>query len=672
MWNIISVILLVAELALLAFFVVGKFCRKKLNETFVFLGLVFLINVALYMVPYVYGLVNGTEDGNLLLDVLERITNAVKLFLGDVKIEHATDFSKEVPVFAWTFIFGAVLAVLATVSAAVEAFSHTIANRFRLSRVLKQPTCDILVEGGASAQRYAEQNENTVLLLGDRVDKNEAVNLMKKGFVVWRRGLSKELLRSRYLNKKTAYHLICFNEKDSCFDNLEKFLSYKRSDDSQKDIKMYLEVPEDKAQTVRREIIEKSGFEECITTFCTNELLARTFAEAHPITEHMPQAMIMEDGSIDPQAQVKVFLLGFGELSRELYRQSVLNDQLVTFRDGEYREFPIHYHIVDPDVQKNRWNIDGLKNAMQALEERKSDYFTLPEMPYVTDVDPREPDLRDTLSDVVQQIRQENTFSICIVDVGDPFRNIDTGARLRSMLSGVDNYHLYVRSATPYTKDDARTTYYGDLRKIDTHDVIVNDALSLMAKKVNEVYQGDKEKAEKKWNEMDYFTLYSNLYSAMNLRLKLHLLGLDYVKESKAEDDNLLSKAYPRQAEYTYDDYFTRSRRNALLAQEHARWNAYHLLNEFLPLEKAAIVVASVSGENVKFDTKDLSAKKHACLTTFGGLHEFHCYLAEQAKQITYTSHDPAKYEVYVYDEMLLTAADELMTQLGYSIVEKN
>lgn len=671
MWNTISVLLLFIELALLAGFVIGKFRQKKLNETFLFLGLVFLINLALYLVPYLYSVIVLKEEGNWVLEVLNRIMGAIQLFLGNVETDAVADFAEAVPVFAYTYIVGALLALLATVSAAVEAFSHTLINSFRLSHALKQDVCDIVVGSGAMAQHYVKNNPNTVILLDNSVEKNTAVALMEKGCTVLRRDLSVEFLSSRYLNNKTRYNIICPNEREAYFDYLDVFITFRRSDCHGKNIGLYVEVNEQKAETIRREIIEKSGFEECITTFCSNELMARTFVEAHPVTEHLPQDFISADTSIRPERSIHVYLLGFGPLSRELYRQSVMNNQLVTFRDGEYRVFPVQYHIYDPKAEENLWEIGGLKKALDDLRKEAQRYFPLPELPYETQIIRQEPHFRDTLSQIVRQIRTPDSFSCCIVDTGDPFRNIETGTRLRSMLSGSDHFHIYIRSATPYTRDDDQITYYGDFNKIFSHDVIVNDTLSSMAKKINEVYTGDAEKAGQQWKQMDCFTLYSNLYSAVNLRLKLNLLGLNYVKDGRGAHTGLIHDKYPRQETYGYQDYFTSSRRNALLAQEHARWNAYHLLNEYLPLEKEGITVRSVDGETVRFHTKNLPAKKHACLTTFRGLDQLSCSLAKQAQQITGAPHGPECYDYYIYDEMLIRSAEELMTRLGYSIEEK-
>ena len=102
MWNLISVILLVAELILLGSFVVGKFRNRKLNETFVFLGLVFVINVSLYLVPYLYGIFVQGKEGNRVFELMNLMERSVKLFLGSMSTGDVAEFTLKVPVFTLT------------------------------------------------------------------------------------------------------------------------------------------------------------------------------------------------------------------------------------------------------------------------------------------------------------------------------------------------------------------------------------------------------------------------------------------------------------------------------------------------------------------------------------------------------------------------------------------
>lgn len=686
MWDLICIVLLIVEAVMLASFTIARFRKKKLNETVIFLGLVFVINVALYLIPYIYAIAEGYR-GNYVFDLMNLFERSMKLFLGGMDTGAVSDFTIAYPVFTFTYLLGAVLALLATVSTTVVAFGNSIRNGFQLSGRLKAPVCDFVKGCGESAQQYARENNGCVLLLGANADKNTAAALMEKGFVVLRKGFTTEFLSGRLLNTTTRYNFICPDDNGSGLTDIDTFISYWKSDAPKKNVYLYVELDKDKTETIRREIIEHCGCEERVTTFCSNELLARTFVEENPVTRFLPESYIDEDASIKPEMNIQVFLLGYGELSAEICRQMVLNNQLVKYENGEYRVLPIHYHIYDPAAPKGSWLLGGLQQALKDLEEARGEYFPLPELPADISVYDHIPHYRDTLSKMVRLAKQPNTYSFFLVDTGDLYRNMETGARLNSMLDGHADHHVFVRSDAAYTKDTDRLTYYGDFTRIFSHDIIVNDSLSTMAKVVNRVYteqyMSDQRnepdfseqvirRAEEDWNSMDYFTLYSNIYGAMNLRVKLNMLGLDYRHGKGESRDNLLRTRYQKEdRDYAYSEYFTRSRRNALLALEHARWNAYHLLAEVLPMEIDGITVRSVQGEKVRFHTKNMAARKHACLTTFRGLDALSNHLAQTAQRITGTPHTAQEYDYYVYDEMLITSADQLMELLDCQIAPR-
>ena len=426
-------------------------------------------------------------------------------------------------------------------------------------------------------------------------------------------------------------------------------------------------------------IIEKNEMEAFVDTFSTSELLARTFIEANPVTKHLPKEYI-EDAAIKTGTEISVFVLGFGTLGQEVYRQSVLNNQLVTF-DGEYKVLPINYYLCDMGIDVTEWNIGGLPEVLGELNA--AEYFPLPELPFKTTVIDRTPASREVLTAIKKQVQKSNSYTLIIIDTDEDCRNIEIGAKLKTMLFGSENYHIFVRSEAAYTEDDELVTYFGNSEDVFNHDVIVNDSLSAMAKKLNEVYTAQyadaqernrpdfteyiQQKAEKDWQGLDYFTLYSNIYSAMNLRTKLNLLGLDYVKDGNGANTALIGERHGHKGEYDYSEYFTPSVRNALIAQEHARWNAYHLLSEYLPLDKNGITLKSGDGKKVRFNVKNTAAKKHACLTTYNGLNDLSSYLAQKAGN----GCTAADYDYYIYDEMLITSAEELLTSLGYSVIEK-
>lgn len=677
MWNIISITILIIEALMLVGFIVGRFKKRRFNETALFIGAVIVVNYSLHLIPYFHGVLELGDESNVILGLIGCLGSTIKLFVGEIEVDVVAEFTAAFSHFSIAYMLGVILALLTTISTAIEVFSTSITNGFRLAKALKKDNCDIVVGNSPKALHYAKTC-NAVLLLDDGVDKETVKELIEDGYAVLRKGFTVQLLGSRQFNTTTRHNIVC-TEAEKALDYIDTFIAYKKAETNAKNIYLYVELEGEKAETVRREIIEKNEMEAFIDTFSTSELIARTFTHANPVTKYLPKEYI-EDAAIKTGTEISVFVLGFGALGQEVYRQSVLNNQLVTF-DGEYKVLPINYYLCDTGIDATEWNISGLPKDLGELNA--AEYFPLAELPFKTTVIDRTPASREVLTAIKKQVQKANSYALIIIDTDEDCRNIEIGAKLKTMLFGSENYHIFVRSEAAYTEDDEIVTYFGNSEDVFNHDVIVNDSLSAMAKKLNEVYTAQyagaeernrpdfaqyiQQKAEKDWQGLDYFTLYSNIYSAMNLRTKLNLLGLDYVKDGNGANTALITERHGHKGEYAYSEYFTPSVRNALIAQEHARWNAYHLLSEYLPLDKNGITVKSQDGKKVRFNVKNTAAKKHACLTTYNGLNDLSAYLAQKAGN----GCTAADYDYYIYDEMLITSAEELLTSLGYSVIEK-
>lgn len=680
MWNVVSIIILAVQLILLTSYIIGKMKKKKLNESLWFICTVFFLSFVINLVPYIHSIVVLKNEPQYVLDLLNCLSNSLKLFVGTVTTNSVSAFAKEVDVFNIVYLFGVGLAVLATVNTFIESFENSIKNNHRLKKLLNAPYCDILVGENKKAMIYARNNK-AVFLLDKKADKAKANELIEKGFAVIRRSFTKDLFNSQLFNARTRYNVICMRSDSENVRFLNEYLAYEKSSDKKckKSFHLYIETDSSKAQTVHREIIEPSGCGDTITTFCSNELMARTFIQKNPISKYMPQSFI-EDGALRPDVVLNVFFMGFGELSRELYRQSIFNNQFVSYKDGEYKCHPVNYYIYDEEADEDEWYINGLKNELDQLP--KDRYLPLPEIPFNTKLIKLWPERRTVLMSVKETVQKENSYSIIIIDEERDYLNADIGARLDSILYGLDSYRIFVRSTADFAVDRSNVSYYGKQDKVINHSVIVNDSLSLMAKKLNEVYTAQYEKhnshredfahyvkikAMEEWTNFDSFTRYSNLYAAMNLRVKLNLLGLDYVCDGKKRNLSAVEKAVGRKTSYTFGEYLEKSVRNALIAQEHTRWNAYHLLCEYMPLEKENISIKSEKDGKIRFNAKDNNSHKHVCLTTYNGLTCLAEYFAKKAGE----GFSAADYDYYVYDEMLITSVAELFENLGYSLIEK-
>ena len=124
----------------------------------------------------------------------------------------------------------------------------------------------------------------------------------------------------------------------------------------------------------------------------------------------------------------------------------------------------------------------------------------------------------------------------------------------------------------------------------------------------------------------------------------------------------------PNPNELKYDIYRERNIITALIAQEHERWNTFHIVSGFVPMR---IDEMTFDSERIKFTTKDLNLKKHMCLTTYAGLDKMSKYQLDKA--LAYNSDKKIEdYDVYKYDLMFLYKANNILNDLGYKIIKKN
>lgn len=68
---------------------------------------------------------------------------------------------------------------------------------------------------------------------------------------------------------------------------------------------------------------------------------------------------------------------------------------------------------------------------------------------------------------------------------------------------------------------------------------------------------------------------------------------------------------------------------------------------------------------------QDSFYKRHACLTSFKGLDDLSSFLASEASKILKKEIKKEVYDFYIYDESLILSADEILAELGYSVLEK-
>jgi hypothetical protein len=224
--------------------------------------------------------------------------------------------------------------------------------------------------------------------------------------------------------------------------------------------------------------------------------------------------------------------------------------------------------------------------------------------------------------------------------------------------------------------------YFGNESEVISNEYIVEEKLQQLAKDIDSKYTNlsarDDITIENYWDELAQIELYSNYYSAMNIRFKLNLLGLDLTKDSDVvgltKED--FQKIYNLDSteNYFYEQYFDTKIRNVIAYSEKLRWNAFYLLNDYRPMPKSMIKFNEIEKEGktkYELNRKDHILKLHACITSHQGLDELHDHIIKHVTNVNkleIKDIDFYKNDYMLFDNPKNNLLDNLI-KLGYKII---
>ncbi len=684
MWTIISICLLIVELTVGVLFALQYIRKRSVYKTVLFVAVVFVINFALYFVPYLYGQLQG-EKSIVAYEIFGVIGKAIKLFAFDVSAGDVTAFSETYPVFIATYSVGVLLAMSATILTAVTAFYSGIVRAIRVHRIFKQKSCDIVLGSLEKSMEYAQSHTNTVLLLTEDTERAEVKTLTESGYAVLRRKVDGKLLSSSLFSQGTTYNFVFSLEDEGEINRvLFVFNEYFLTSLSQKDFQLFLEVAPEKMQTVELQIQKCTALTGKITLFSSVGLIAGDFMEKYPMTAFLPRDFYCEDRSLHTGVHIHAHFLGFGALQREMFRQSVICNQFVHYEKGAYAVYPVQYHIYDQQGDETDMvAVGGIERKFENLKQTEKEYVCLPEKPFVCDVTPILGSSYKALDAVRLATKNARSYHFIYVDCGDGYQNAITAQKLIEELENSDNYRVFVRTEGQNLPAYERVNYYGNRASVFCHDVVVDESHMTVAKEIHRRYErqnlqkkGEREEdaqaksvsvAAESWKKQDLFTKNSNLFAARSLRFKLNLLGFDYEKGQGEERKELteICKAFP--SAFPKEIVCRRDISCALVAYEHARWNAYHLMFGYLPMKSKDYKVEEKDGRPVAV-TKDKKQKRHACLASYKGLLAVSDTFTKLAENQGYKEND---FDFYAYDLSSYCTANRILTALGYKVTVK-
>ncbi len=445
--------------------------------------------------------------------------------------------------------------------------------------------------------------------------------------------------------------------------------------------------------------------------------IAMDFIDRYPLSQFLTEKQLDTESSlIRPEADLNVFMIGFGKTNRQIFLTSVANNQFMTGGEGGPVLKKVHYFIYDKENAQNNKNLNhNYYRYFNEVADRPADeYLPLPDQPA------EETYFKLDINDIgfYQSIRANmtanpNAMNFLIISFGRDLENIDFAQKMveKRQEWGLENLIIFVK-VRAYHKEQTlleqdACCFIGNETDCVYHiERLLGDTIYRMAKARNQIYALEYEisggsaeakregfaasvfaKAEDDWyRRKSQLERESSLYCCLSLRSKLQLMGLDYCpmddpREALSEEEYLSLYAGSDRPVFDtglgcaegkkiirYGLDFADSRRRTMAIQEHLRWNSFMISKGMVPATIRQILeekTVTASGKEKFTNGKSYQLRRHGNLTTFDGLVTFRRMLAERDHC------DEAQKDVIKYDYQILDDAYWLLSGFGLKIVRK-
>ena len=735
-YYVLGAIFVIAEVVIFTLFIRSMINSKMIaqKENIKYFVPTFILLYVMYLTASFFYNLEALND-KISIDVFysfSLINFVLDTFAFNINTALIYPLVKESVLFFIAYFGASLLATLTTVLTVTALLRTRVSNYFKRRKAFAR-NCDILIGASDASIEYYEKNGNC-LIWDDRLDSSQYVDLLNKGFIACREKLTVANLYNKL--KKGEHHIILFKGSNIEYADIlnifqgavktkeEKIKSGKIKENLTNLLYLHIESTIEEMQTLRDQFV--AGVDDSCNSFvtCFNkyELLARDFVTTYPISKYIPRDFLEPNLALKKDKQINVVMMGFGNINKELFEMMAIEFQFAKMQkvNGKDRfvSSPVNYYIYDTD--ESRLNTDTSAKLLYDYETifNGSD---LPKFDKFCNVELKKLDVNSLeVRKELDQIVNKDSFTYIIVSLAGDLENVAYAESLQSYFYGKDNIKVFARVKEDPLYSQKNTCdcpkheqnaveFFGKAKNILTHKNIVNEELIELSQRINKKYmqysrQGKNNKVE--WERLLLVKQYSNIYQALNIFFKLNLLGFWAVKKDVYEADKSHYKTVSKEDFYNsyktiksqdlkYSDYFTTEKFNLVGFIEHSRWNAFHFLLGYKPMNFDEIKIErtqkEIDGKMVaKVSLDDQlhgNIKKHICLTSnYEGLdlviRKEYLMTREQEnyknfdpyKDITDEEINSAEFKefsnFYYYDFMVLEDIYQILEEMNYIIVE--
>ncbi|MCL2483805.1 MAG: NAD-binding protein [Firmicutes bacterium] len=728
--EIFSIVSLVVVLGLLLFYF---FVKKKDGKDGIYLIcflVLFSIGIALHIIAHDY---KGYDSLPFML--IESITSALKVFGANFSSSTYSALAQESMFFNVTVIVHFIVCTFLTSIVIIRMFFQNIINHIK-TLIASQFSKKIVVGYNGKTQTFLnslKERNNRIIIILENKNKIHSYDLVRAGYnvVTMQDGnitenTKRALAKAGVFNARKDTHVISMSESEEQNIVVAKIIAdYIKNKilpitNSKGRIEKLTAMQETLLEQTRlwayvlcNDKIQSFDFNGMslgrVRNFDTYDMNARRFVMDYPLTKMIPAEWVdTSKARLNRQYKISNIFVGFGEMNRQILRKNICNNQ---FLGSDFKAL-----IIGSEVRKQekafmieatglfrpelKSTLDEKKKARYFVDAKEQTKFAFYEQDVMS---------FDFYDRVIEEVRV-NDFSIITIALGDDKLGLDTAIKTRQKLYEADllakdnnpRVRIFVRikQHTVFSDEEllggfpeCKIETFGTDKEIINEEYIIGEKLDIIAKRIANNYAENSSAcvaSVTQWDVLPELERDSNRYAAMSIGTKLNLLGFDFIKSDKPQDQAIIeefSNAYNiklanKQQETVnkqwstgdfkdgYVDFLERvggkiadTARNNLARLEHQRWNSFYFSNGWTKFEKS-----KVTGK----ERKNVKAKQHACLTTFEELEALQKMQTEilvnegmtevRAKSET----DVIRYDFFLMDKLISNVRDS-----GYVIIKK-
>lgn len=653
----------------------------------------FSIPLILYMFfIYMYGYYESANSLDVAA-IFNCFVSALKSFTFEVNTKMVTLLVEKDIIYAISLYAGSACSSLALIFTTLELIKATLTNDFKKFKRLLKSNVSIVLGYNDDAFKYCKNDKTAILWIDSsnvKLSKEDKIKFFEEGIVyIYAPFDTKKILKTiTFVSNKI--NIICFQTNGEYLPKILQTLE--EIPNTNKVIEFHVQTNGENLSFINEQMTKRCCKKDNViaTAFDYHELIARQFSLNHTLAKYLPDTFIKE-GTIAINKNINIVMFGYGKTAKALLKSIILNNQFVQVVNGKYqcKKINIDLYDIDDEIFDDEM-LTKIENFSKLCD---NNYFNFdPEMGPIEltiNLNHKQSNVKTDISDefLNSLIKSENDFSFYFCCLSNSTDNTQLAEKISKTID--NNSSIIFYNIDEYNEklltDSSILIPFGYKHNILSYESIVLDDISALAQLNNEQYN-KKSSQKNNFYKIPIIERLSNIYSELNIRFKLNLIGLDYTKENKEigltkeefEEyynqklthktiDDYIKEGYKlgEAEQLKYEDYFKINLANALIYQEHLRWSMFYFLNDFKGLH-----LSEIRYKDGKIIHKDVLNNKHACLTSFKGLDILHRYELK-----LYLDNDVnktmSKVETYQYDMKLDSVYDEL-TMLGYKIIKLN